>query len=460
MSSSLLLAAELPEVGPATGAAGLAWLLVALPAVGVRWCCCSPGAGPTSGATSLGALAVVAAFVVRPGDLLRGHGPTPPRSAPASSLFTTGSRSAGLHVDVGLRIDPLSLTFVLLITGVGSLIHIYAVGYMAARPEDRRRFFGYFNLFIAAMLLLVLGNSFVLLYVGWEGVGLASYLLIGFYYDRPSAATAAKKAFLINRVGDVGLSIAIMLMFDELGTTAVHRGLRATSGGSTRRALAAIALLLLLGACGKSGQFPLQTWLPDAMEGPTPVSALIHAATMVTAGRLPDRPLGPDLRPDADRPHRSSRSSARSPCSTAASAAAPRTTSRRCWPTRRSARSATCSWPSGSARAATRSASSTCSATASSRPRCSSSAGSVMHAMNDDVDMRRFGGLCAGHADHLRRVRPAATSRSSASRRSPASSPRTRSSRRRSPRAGRQGWTPRPRRPARRRPHRVLHDPR
>ena len=189
---------------------------------------------------------------------------------------------AGFKVDVGFLLDPLAMVFVLLITGVGSLIHIYAVGYLD-RDEGRRRFFGYFNLFIAAMLLLVLANSYLVLYVGWEGVGLASYLLIGYYYNRPSAATAAKKAFIANRVGDAGLSIAIMIMFAYLGNTDFAH-VFAGVGDLSKGPVAAIALMLLLGACGKSGQFPLQTWLPDAMEGPTPVSALIHAATMVTAG--------------------------------------------------------------------------------------------------------------------------------------------------------------------------------
>ncbi len=186
------------------------------------------------------------------------------------------------NVDVGFLLDPLSLAFVLLITGVGSLIHIYAVGYMSHDP-GRRRFFAYFHLFIAAMLLLVLADGYLVLYVGWEGVGLASYLLIGYYYTRESAGTAAKKAFIANRVGDVGLAIAIMLMFAYLGATDFET-VFAGAGGLTNGVVTAIALMLLLGACGKSGQFPLQTWLPDAMEGPTPVSALIHAATMVTAG--------------------------------------------------------------------------------------------------------------------------------------------------------------------------------
>ncbi|WP_406439327.1 NADH-quinone oxidoreductase subunit L [Streptomyces sp. NBC_00631] len=189
---------------------------------------------------------------------------------------------AGFQADVTFRLDQLSMTFVLLITGVGSLIHLYSVGYME-HDERRRRFFGYLNLFLAAMLLLVLADNYLLLYVGWEGVGLASYLLIGFWQHKPSAATAAKKAFLVNRVGDMGLSIAIMLMFTTFGTFAFGPVLSHATDASEGR-LTAIGLMLLLAACGKSAQVPLQSWLGDAMEGPTPVSALIHAATMVTAG--------------------------------------------------------------------------------------------------------------------------------------------------------------------------------
>ncbi|MEW9519586.1 NADH-quinone oxidoreductase subunit L [Streptomyces tubercidicus] len=188
----------------------------------------------------------------------------------------------GFQADVAFQLDQLSMTFVLLITGVGSLIHIYSIGYME-HDERRRRFFGYLNLFLAAMLLLVLADNYLLLYVGWEGVGLASYLLIGFWQHKPSAATAAKKAFLVNRVGDMGLSIAIMLMFTTFGTFAFGPVLAAT-GDTSEGKLTALGLMLLLAACGKSAQVPLQSWLGDAMEGPTPVSALIHAATMVTAG--------------------------------------------------------------------------------------------------------------------------------------------------------------------------------
>jgi NADH-quinone oxidoreductase subunit L len=191
--------------------------------------------------------------------------------------------SAGnFKVNAGMLLDPLSLSFVLLVTFVGSLIHIYSVAYME-HDHDRRRFFAYLNLFVAAMLLLVLADSYLLLYVGWEGVGLASYLLIGFWNHNPTYAAAAKKAFIVNRVGDVGLSLAIMAMFHAFGAVDFADVL-SNSGKAHEGTLTFIGLMLLLGACGKSAQFPLQSWLGDAMAGPTPVSALIHAATMVTAG--------------------------------------------------------------------------------------------------------------------------------------------------------------------------------
>lgn len=187
-------------------------------------------------------------------------------------------------VDATLLLDQLSICFVLLITGVGTLIHIYSISYMS-HDIDRRRFFAYLNLFIAAMLLLVLGDSYLNLYVGWEGVGLASYLLIGFWNQKPTYATAAKKAFVANRVGDVGLSLAVMIAFVQFGSVTfdgVAKGIESGSASST--ALNSMGAAILLAAVGKSAQFPLQAWLGDAMAGPTPVSALIHAATMVTAG--------------------------------------------------------------------------------------------------------------------------------------------------------------------------------
>ncbi|WP_283139871.1 NADH-quinone oxidoreductase subunit L [Rhizohabitans arisaemae] len=190
--------------------------------------------------------------------------------------------AGSLDVKMGLLIDPLSISFALLITGVGTLIHIYSIGYMS-HDSDRRRFFSYLNLFVAAMLLLVLADNYVGLYIGWEGVGLASYLLIGFWQFKPSAAVAAKKAFIINRVGDVGLAIGIFTLFATFGTVG-FKPIFENVGGASAGVMTAVGLLLLLGAVGKSAQLPLQAWLLDAMEGPTPVSALIHAATMVTAG--------------------------------------------------------------------------------------------------------------------------------------------------------------------------------
>ncbi len=191
--------------------------------------------------------------------------------------------AGAFQLDAGLRLDPLSMTFVLLVTFVGTLIHIYAVAYMD-HDRDRRRFFAYLNLFVAAMLILVLADSYLLLFVGWEGVGLASYLLIGFWNHNTEYAVAAKKAFVANRIGDLGLIIALGLMFSTFGAVDFGTVLSGADGSASQGTLTAIGLMLLLAACGKSAQFPLQSWLGDAMAGPTPVSALIHAATMVTAG--------------------------------------------------------------------------------------------------------------------------------------------------------------------------------
>ncbi len=257
-----------------------AWLLVALPLAGAAVLLLG-GRKTDAWGHWLAVLASWGAFLY--GALLffdlRGLAPEERvRDLTLFSWMPTG----GFNLDAGLLLDPLSIAFVLLITFVGSLIHVYAVAYME-HDHDRRRFFAYLNLFVASMLLLVLANSYALLYVGWEGVGLASYLLIGFWNQNPVYATAAKKAFVMNRVGDFGLSVAIMIMFATFGTVTYAQVLpNAAEGSST--AMTWIGLALLLGACGKSAQFPLQAWLGDAMAGPTPVSALIHAATMVTAG--------------------------------------------------------------------------------------------------------------------------------------------------------------------------------
>ncbi|WP_199522054.1 NADH-quinone oxidoreductase subunit L [Geodermatophilus marinus] len=263
------------EIVPAEGLLAASWLLIALPLAGAAVLLLG-GRRTDRWGHLLGTATVVAAFLLGLACTLQLDG----RRVDVD-LFTFVS-TGSLDVQAGLLYDPLSAVFVLLITGVGSLIHVYSIGYMAHDPR-RRRFFAYLNLFVAAMLLLVLGDNYVALYVGWEGVGLASYLLIAFWHERPTAATAAKKAFIMNRVGDVGLALAIFIMFAQLGTV-TYEGVFGQVGTLAGGTITALGLLLLLGACGKSGQFPLQAWLPDAMEGPTPVSALIHAATMVTAG--------------------------------------------------------------------------------------------------------------------------------------------------------------------------------
>jgi NADH-quinone oxidoreductase subunit L len=262
----------------ADGLLSASWLVIALPLLGAAVLLLG-GRRTDRFGHLLGTATVVAAFVV--GLLCTVALAGSDQRSVAVDLFTFIG-VGDLDVQAGLLLDPLSATFVLLITGVGALIHVYSIGYMAHDPR-RRRFFAYLNLFVAAMLLLVLGDNYVALYVGWEGVGLASYLLIAFWHERPAAATAAKKAFIMNRVGDVGLALAIFVMFAQLGTVS-YEGVFGGIGTLAAGTVTAIGLLLLLGACGKSGQFPLQAWLPDAMEGPTPVSALIHAATMVTAG--------------------------------------------------------------------------------------------------------------------------------------------------------------------------------
>ncbi len=264
----------------ATGALSLAWLLVALPLLGAAVLLLG-GRRTDKWGHLLGTAMPALAFVVGLVQYLALLGRDAEQRSVSQHLFSW-IPAGTFQVDVGLRVDPLSMCFVLLITFVGTLIHVYSIGYME-HDHDRRRFFGYLNLFVAAMLLLVLADSYLVLYVGWEGVGLASYLLIGFWNFNASYAAAAKKAFVANRVGDFGLSVAIMIMFAQFGGVSFEQVFAAADGAS-EGTLTALGLMLLLAACGKSAQFPLQSWLGDAMAGPTPVSALIHAATMVTAG--------------------------------------------------------------------------------------------------------------------------------------------------------------------------------
>jgi NADH-quinone oxidoreductase subunit L len=277
---TIFAAAGPAQAASASGVFSLTWLLIALPLFGA-------GALLLGGRRTdrfghlLGTAMPAASFLLALVQFFAMLGRDSDNRAIGQHLYSWVSVGR-FQVDAGLLVDQLSMCFVLLITGVGTLIHIYSVGYMAHDPK-RRLFFGYLNLFIAAMLLLVLADSYLLLYVGWEGVGLASYLLIGFWSYVPAYAAAAKKAFVANRVGDFGLSIAIMIMFIQFGSVS-FQGVFSHADGASEGALTAIGLMLLLGACGKSAQFPLQSWLGDAMAGPTPVSALIHAATMVTAG--------------------------------------------------------------------------------------------------------------------------------------------------------------------------------
>ena len=268
------------EPAPADGIFSLLWLIIALPLAGAAILLLG-GKATDKWGHLLGTATPIGSFVLSVLMVLQLNGRAEDDRSVSQHLFTW-IQAGSFDVGMDLHYDQLTSLFLLLITGVGSLIHIYSIGYMA-HDERRRRFFGYLNLFVSAMLMLIMAGNYLGIFLGWEGVGLASYLLIGFWQHKPSAAAAAKKAFVMNRVGDIGMSLAIMLMFVTFGTTA-FAGVSQAAEGASSNTLNAIGLLLLLGACGKSAQVPLQAWLLDAMEGPTPVSALIHAATMVTAG--------------------------------------------------------------------------------------------------------------------------------------------------------------------------------
>jgi NADH-quinone oxidoreductase subunit L len=261
----------------------LAWLIPALPLVGFLVILLF---GRRLGDPKAGYFAtamVGAAFLVTVGvfaDLLSKSGDDRHHVVNLFSWVPVGS----LRVDLAFLVDPLSITMCLFVTGIGALIHLYAVGYMHGDPRFSK-FFLYLNLFALSMLLLVLGENLLVTFLGWEGVGTCSYFLISFWHEKQSAATAGKKAFVANRVGDWGVMMAMFLAFEAVGTIS-YDGMNAAaeSGALSQTTATAIAVMLFIGACGKSAQLPLYIWLPDAMEGPTPVSALIHAATMVTAG--------------------------------------------------------------------------------------------------------------------------------------------------------------------------------
>ncbi len=272
-----------PVVAPTEqgGIFALLWLIIALPALGAAVILLLGNRRTSAWAHLLGTATVAGSFVVGVIAFVGLLGNDEGERQVGQQLWTWFS-AGSFDAELGILFDPLSALFVLLITGVGSLIHLYSIGYMA-HDERRARFFAYLNLFVAAMLTLVLADGYLGVFLGWEGVGLASYLLIGFWQHKTSAAVAAKKAFVVNRVGDIGLALGTMLMIATFGTVSFAEvSVMAEGAGDTT--LTVIGLLLLLAACGKSAQVPLQSWLLDAMEGPTPVSALIHAATMVTAG--------------------------------------------------------------------------------------------------------------------------------------------------------------------------------
>ncbi len=257
------------------------WLIPALPLLGFLLLLAfgrrlgDPRAGYVATAMMFGAFLVT--LVVFAGLMGEHHD----HRSVTQTLFTW-MPSGGLQVDAGFLVDPLSVTMALFVTGVGALIHLYSIGYMHG-DERYHQFFVYLNLFAFSMLVLVLADSFLLTFLGWEGVGACSYLLISFWFERPTAAVAGKKAFVVNRIGDFGFMLAMFLIFGSVGSLQYTEVFGAADGLRDDTA-SAIALLLFLGAVGKSAQLPLYVWLPDAMEGPTPVSALIHAATMVTAG--------------------------------------------------------------------------------------------------------------------------------------------------------------------------------
>lgn len=286
---TIVLAAEggaIPVVHPvdADGVFSLLWLIIALPLAGAVVLLLGGALAPRAldrVGHWLGTATVAGSFGLSLAMFVSLLGRSEEERQVGQHLYTW-FEVGGLDVGMDLLYDPLSALFLLLITGVGALIHVYSIGYME-HDARRRRFFGYLNLFVAAMLVLVLSANYLGVFLGWEGVGLASYLLIGFWQHKHSAAAAAKKAFVINRVGDIGLSLAVALMFTTFGTTD-FAAISEAAGDASQGTLNALGLLLLLAACGKSAQVPLQAWLLDAMEGPTPVSALIHAATMVTAG--------------------------------------------------------------------------------------------------------------------------------------------------------------------------------
>jgi NADH-quinone oxidoreductase subunit L len=254
-----------------------AWLIPVLPLLGFLCISFFQKQLPGKTAGVIGSLTVLVSFLISCGLFFQ-------ISEPATVTYFDWINAGTLKIPISFLIDPISIVMLLIITGVGFLIHVYSIGYMA-HDEAFARFFSYLNLFVFFMLILVLGSNYVLMFAGWEGVGLCSYLLIGFWFKNTEYNNAANKAFIMNRIGDLGFLLGIILMFVTFGSVQFSEVFSASAGfPDNQGTIVAITMLLFVGAMGKSAQIPLYTWLPDAMAGPTPVSALIHAATMVTAG--------------------------------------------------------------------------------------------------------------------------------------------------------------------------------
>ena len=254
-----------------------AWLIPVLPLLGFLCISFFQKHLPGKSAGIIGSLAVLGSFLISCGLFFQ-------ISEPVTLTYFDWINAGNLKIPISFLIDPISIVMLLIITGVGFLIHVYSIGYMA-HDAAFARFFSYLNLFVFFMLILVLGSNYVLMFAGWEGVGLCSYLLIGFWFKNPEYNKAANKAFIMNRIGDLGFLLGIILMFVEFGSVQFSDVFNAAGNfPDNQGTIIAITMLLFVGAMGKSAQIPLYTWLPDAMAGPTPVSALIHAATMVTAG--------------------------------------------------------------------------------------------------------------------------------------------------------------------------------
>ncbi|HYQ95547.1 MAG TPA: NADH-quinone oxidoreductase subunit L, partial [Candidatus Eisenbacteria bacterium] len=262
----------------------LLWLVPLLPLIGAIVNGIAAGRLPRRVVSGIGVGSVGLSFLIAMGCLAELLA-LPPEARHVTQGLFTWIQSGDFHAEVRYALDPLGAVMMLVVTGVGFLIHVYSTGYMG-HEKAYGRYFSYLNLFTFSMLTLVLADNFLLMFLGWEAVGLCSYLLIGFWYQRPSAAEAGKKAFIVNRIGDWGFLLGIFLIFVTFGSvdfaTVFAQAPQRLAVGSA--IATTIALLLFFGATGKSAQLPLYVWLPDAMEGPTPVSALIHAATMVTAG--------------------------------------------------------------------------------------------------------------------------------------------------------------------------------